>query len=79
MDDGNAHHIPGLPGWWQESTARYAYASDRNRCPVCHHIGWLWCGWFTCDGTCHAVAIISDGRVFVPVKGPREQDQEEAP
>jgi hypothetical protein len=58
--------IHGLPGWWQPTTAVYAYATDPCRCPVCGGVGWVWHGWFTCDGTCQAVALVSDGRTFLP-------------
>jgi hypothetical protein len=74
--DENAQQIPGLPGWWQEAQVRYDYASNRNHCPICGHIGWLWRGWLTCDGDCHAVALISEGRVFVPVDRPQEPEDE---
>ena len=59
--------IPGLPGYYQETTARYVYAHPASPCPICGSVGFLWQGWFTCDGPCRAVAILADGRVFVPV------------
>mgnify|MGYP001608710521 FL=1 len=63
-----AMQIPGLPNaWWQETTARYDYATDPSLCPVCGGVGLPWAGWFHCDGTCHAIAIIRTGQVFVPV------------
>ena len=61
-----AMQIPGLPdAWWQETTARYDYATQ-CACPVCGGAGG-WAGWFHCDGTCHALAVVNTGQVFVPV------------
>jgi hypothetical protein len=62
-----AFQIPNAPGWWQETTARYWYALDGATCPICHGVGVCWRGWFHCDGFCHAIACIADGRVFLPV------------
>jgi hypothetical protein len=64
---GPAITITGLPGQWQETEARYDYASDKSHCPICGGVGWLWRGWFTCEGTCGAVAVLETGRVFLPV------------
>lgn len=54
-------------GWHVETTARYDYATDPHHCPICGGVGWVWHGYFSCDGTCHAVAVVADGRTFVPV------------
>jgi hypothetical protein len=64
--------IEGLPGQWEEAMVRYDATKDAHHCPVCHSVGWLWRGWFTCDGPCGAVALLTDGRVFVPVGTPQE-------
>jgi hypothetical protein len=64
--------IDGLPGWWQEVTQRYDYTTHGVHCPVCGEVGWRWHGWYTCDGTCHAVAVIATGQVFVPVPASQE-------
>ena len=63
-----AIQIPNAPGWWQETTARYDYATDKAHCPICGGVGLCWAGTFICDGTCHALAIIADGRTFLPVR-----------
>lgn len=61
--------IPGAP-WalWQETTAVYAYATDPTHCPICGSVGWVWRGWFSCDGLCQAIAVVADGRTFLPVR-----------
>ena len=40
---------------------------EESSCPVCGGVGFPWGGWFHCDGTCHAIAVVSTGQVFVPV------------
>ena len=64
------HQIDGFPGWWQPVTARYDYVTAPDRCPVCGGVGWVGHGWFTCDGACHAVAVVNTGQVFVPLPDP---------
>lgn len=60
--------IPGSgPHRWQLTTAYYDYANAPGRCPICRGIGIPWAGWFYCDGTCHAIACVADGRTFLPV------------
>lgn len=56
------------PQLWQLTTARYAYAVDPTHCPICGGMGIPWKGWFHCDGTCHAIAVVADGRTFLPVR-----------
>jgi hypothetical protein len=70
--------IPGAP-WarWQLTTAHYDYAQSPTICPICGSVGWVWKGWFSCDGRCQAIAVIADGRTFLPVPKPR--DREETP
>jgi hypothetical protein len=69
--------IPGLPGYYQETTARYDYATDAAHCPICGGVGIVWRGYFTCDGHCHAVAVVSDGRTFLPASSVRERSQQD--
>jgi hypothetical protein len=38
--------------------ARYDYATDKARCPVCKGLGFPWGGWFSCDD-CGAVALVA--------------------
>jgi hypothetical protein len=64
--------IPGAPGRWQETTARYDYATAKGHCPICGGVGWLWRGYFSCDSVCHAIAVVEDGRTFLPVPEARE-------
>jgi hypothetical protein len=52
---------------WQETTARYVYTDDPGHCPICGGVGIPWDGWFHCDGACHAIAVVADGRTFLPV------------
>ena len=74
---GEARSIGGLPGQWQEIAVRYDKTTPGVRCPLCHGVGWLWRGWFTCDSheSCAAVALIADGRVFVPA----QREESDAP
>lgn len=60
--------IPGLSGQWRQIEARYDYAADKCKCPNCGGLGIPWGGWFSCDTSCECVAVVSDGRAFVPVK-----------
>lgn len=60
--------IPGLDGKWRQIEARYDYATARTKCPNCGGIGWCWLGWFTCDAACSCVALVSDGRAFLPAE-----------
>lgn len=71
----SAIQIPGLAGWWQETTAHYDYDTAPTACPVCGGVGWIWREWFTCDRTCHAVAVVEDGRTFLPVQTAREKER----
>jgi hypothetical protein len=64
MPDNEPLQISGLPGWYVEVDARYAYAHDKAHCPVCGGVGWVWHGWFTCEGTCEAVALVATGQTF---------------
>ena len=64
---GKAIQITGLPGWWQRASAVYRYAEDPIRCPACRGVGIPWAGWFTCQD-CPAVALVGDGRVWIPVR-----------
>lgn len=60
--------IPGTgPYRWQLTTAHYDYATAPGQCPICGGVGIAWRGWFHCDGTCHAIAVVEDGRTYVPV------------
>ncbi len=63
-----AFQIPKAHGWWQEVTARYSYTEDGVLCPICGGVGMCYDGWFHCDSTCQAIAIIEDGRMFLPVR-----------
>ena len=66
--------IPGLPGKWLLTGARYDFAGDKTKCPNCGGLGFVWSGWFTCnfDGysgnASGAVALVNDGRCFVPIR-----------
>ncbi len=66
-------NIPGLSGEFREIEARYDYSRAPTTCPNCKGLGLPWGGWFTCnfddwgDEQCGAVALVSDGRCFVPV------------
>jgi hypothetical protein len=62
--------IDGLEGWWQAVPQRYDITNDPLHCPVCGGIGIPWAGWYHCDGTCHAKALVGTGQVFVPVAPP---------
>lgn len=64
-----AIHIDGLPGTWVPVVPRYDYVQDPAHCPICGGVGVVWHGWFTCDGTCHAVAVVTTGQVFLPPRG----------
>jgi hypothetical protein len=57
---------------WQETTACYNYAEAPSTCPICGGVGWVWRGWFSCDGRCGAIAVIADGRTFLPVPKTRD-------
>ena len=60
--------IPGTAQpWWQLTTAVYDYATDPVHCPICGGVGIPWAGYFHCDGLCHALAVVADGRTFLPV------------
>lgn len=67
MLDTPPRAIPGLPGWWQEIAARYDYQTSACRCPACGNPagGVPWRGWFSCQ-VCPAVALVGDGRCWVP-------------
>jgi hypothetical protein len=65
-----AIEIPNA-GWYQETTARYDYVKTPGQCPICGGVGLPWRGWFHCDGRCHAIAMVADGRTFLPVPAPR--------
>jgi len=62
--------IPGLPGRWYQIEARYDYQNDKVRCPNCGGLGMPWGGWFSCDTACQCVALVEDGRAFMPIKEP---------
>jgi hypothetical protein len=65
--------IHGVDGWWQETTARYDYKNDAHHCPICGGRGIVWAGIFYCDGPCHAIAIVTDGRTFLPAAQPMRE------
>ena len=48
---------------------------DKNTCPVCGGLGWVWQGTFTCDGRigCNARAFVACGTVFVPANNTWQQ------
>lgn len=71
--------IPGAD-WarWQLTTARYDHAHAPGYCPICGGISWIWAGWMHCDGWCHAIAVVADGRTFLPVPLPRAPEAEHA-
>jgi hypothetical protein len=62
--------IPNASGWYQETLAFYDYERDPLHCPICGGVGIAWHGWFHCDGTCQAVALVESGRTFLPVPTP---------
>ena len=65
--------IPGASSaWYQETTAYYDYANAPIRCPICEGAGVPWGGWFHCDGVCLAVAVVADGRTFLPITKSKE-------
>ena len=49
--------------------ARYCLADDAPACPNCGGLGWVWRGWFTCDGAtdCFCIALVETGEAFVPL------------
>jgi hypothetical protein len=61
--------IEGLRGLWRELEVKYDYNADSTRCPNCGGVGFPWAGWFTCDTTCKLVAVVADGRAFLPIAG----------
>lgn len=67
--------IPGA-AWalWQLTTAHYDYATAPSTCPICGGVGWIWGGWFSCDAHCRAIALVADGRTFLPVARPPEEE-----
>ena len=71
--------IPNASGqWYQETLAYYDYTTDAGHCPICGGIGLVWRGWYHCDGTCHAIAGVSDGRTFLPVRLARQVARSDA-
>ena len=44
-------------------------AAQSCRCPGCGGLGTPWAGWFSCE-ECHLLAVVADGRCFVPVTAP---------
>jgi hypothetical protein len=64
--------IPHAP-WalWQEMLAHYDYAQDPLHCPICGGVGWVWRGWFSCDGRCHSIALVATGQVYLPIPLPK--------
>lgn len=59
--------IPGAPDnpYVARTDLRFDYAADKSKCPACSGLGFPWSGWFSCED-CGAIAVIADGRVFVP-------------
>ncbi len=56
-----------LPSTYRLIEARYDPAA--NVCPACGGLGWPWGGWFHCDSSdraCGCIAVIADGRAFLP-------------
>ena len=69
MEPQGPIQIPGAgPRLWQLTTATYDYANAASRCPICGGVGLPWQGWFHCDGACHAIAVVADGRTYLPVQ-----------
>jgi hypothetical protein len=71
-----AQRIPGAD-WalWQATTTHYDYATDHTHCPICGGAGWVWRNWFSCDGTCGAIAVVTTGQVFLPIPLPRRKEE----
>ena len=61
---GQVRALDGWPGQWQEVAVHYDVTKD---CPICAGVGTVAEGWFACEGARGAVALLSEGRVFVPV------------
>ena len=72
MPVGAPRRMSGLDGWWQEVDVLYDHARLKGHCPLCGSVSWIWRGWLTCDGggDCRAIAMLQDGRVFVPAAEP---------
>ncbi len=63
---GEIFEIPNLSGKWVEIDARYDYAADKCKCPVCGGLGVPWSGWFSCEKQEHK-SLVEGGRTFVKV------------
>jgi hypothetical protein len=69
--------IPGLKGEWVMINKRYNYEKDKCKCPNCGGLGIPWNGWFSCDQSseCGCVAVVSDGRAFIPLTSHSSQSE----
>ena len=61
-------HIHGIDGWWHATEVRYDAANHAYHCPICGALGVVDQGLFHCTGACHAIAVVADGRTFLPVR-----------
>lgn len=66
---GEVVTIPGAPlNPYCLISVRYDYQADPARCPNCGGLGLVWRGWFSCDSRCDCIAVVSDGRAFLPTQ-----------
>lgn len=70
-EPGELVTIPGL-GVRRRIAAKYDHAGARCRCPRCGGVGFVWRGWFACDGPpiCRCVALVETGEAFEPLEEP---------
>jgi len=60
--------IHRLDGYWSQSPKHhYDYTKNKSQCPVCGSVGFVWGGWFSCDGgrRLEHIAVVETGDVFV--------------